>query len=99
LAVVRLVVSVARCAIFPPNLAIFEFGWRVADFLAIFEIFRWKVWQIFVQDSDQRLVHKNLKINLILYTAAKFIVSECVRSFVPVPVASVQGKPCVWLKA
>jgi len=28
------VTSVARCAIFPPNLAIFSFGWRVKFVLA-----------------------------------------------------------------
>jgi len=40
--------------------------WRVADFLAIFAIFRQKIWQIFVQDLDQCLVHKKIiKINLI----------------------------------
>ena len=44
----------------------------------------------FVQDLDWCLLHKNVKIHLILYTAAKFIVSECVRSFVPVRAASVQ---------
>jgi len=35
--------SVARCAIFPQNLAIFWFGWRVADFLAILAVFRRKI--------------------------------------------------------
>jgi len=32
--------------------------WGVADFLAIFEIIWLKIWRIFVQDFDQRLVHK-----------------------------------------
>jgi len=32
-----------------------------------------------------------------MYTAAKFIVSECVRTFVPAPTASVQWKPYGWL--
>jgi len=44
------------------------------------------------------VVHeKVVTILLILYTVSKFIVSECVRSFVLVPTASVHGKPCVWL--
>jgi len=64
--------------------------WRVADLLAIFAIFRRKIWRIFVQDLDQCLFHeKVVKLHIILYTAAKFIVSECVRS--------VQWNPRVWL--
>jgi len=70
----------------------------VADFLAIFETFGRKIWRIFVRDLDQCLVRKKaVKINLIFFPAAEVIVSECVRSFVLFPVASVQWKPCVWL--
>ena len=56
--------SVAKCAIFSPNLAFFIWlageicVWRVADFLAILAIFRRKFWRIFAQDLDQCLVHK-----------------------------------------
>jgi len=71
---------------------------RVADFLSIFKIFWLKIWRIFVQDLDQCLVHKKaVKIHLIFYRVAKLIVSECVRSFVSLPAASVHRKPCVWL--
>jgi len=83
--------SVARCAIF-------LFGrLAVGGFFGYFELFWRNIWRIFVQDLDQCLVHKNVKIHLMLYTAAKCIVSESVRSFVPVPAASIQWKPCVWL--
>jgi len=72
--------------------------WRVADFLATFEIFGRKIWRIFSRDLDKYLVHKKVvKIHSILFPAAKVIVSECVRSFVPFAVASVKWKPCVWL--
>jgi len=41
-------------------LAVKSCVWWVADFLAIFAIFRREIWQVFVQDSDQCLVHKKL---------------------------------------
>jgi len=34
------------------------FVWRLADFLAISEIFWRKIWLIFVQNLDQCLLHK-----------------------------------------
>jgi len=35
--------------------------WWVADFLAIFETCRRKIWRIFVQVLDQCLIQKNLE--------------------------------------
>jgi len=32
----------------------------VAEFLAIFEIIWWKIWRIFVEDLDQRLLHEKV---------------------------------------
>jgi len=45
-AVVRLAVSVDRCAIFPPNLTIFEFGWWVKFAFGGWRIF-WLFWKNF----------------------------------------------------
>ena len=71
---------------------------RVADFFGYFR----NIWAVNLADFcailDQCLVHKDIvKTHLILFPAAKIIVSECAGSFVPYLVASVQWKPCVWL--
>jgi len=57
--------------------------WRVVDVLATFAMFWRKIWRIFVQELNKCSVHKKVaKIHLILFTAAKFMVSECARPFV-----------------
>jgi len=60
-------------------------------FLAIFEIFRRKIWRIFVQDLDQCLVHKKLlKSTKLFYPAAKFNCLRMLGCLYHVPAASVQ---------
>jgi len=51
---------------------------RVADFLAIFAIFRQKIWRMFVQELDQCLIHKCCKnpLNIAYWPQIQF--SSCV---------------------
>ena len=69
--------SVARCAVFPPNLAIFCLA---GGGLAIFAIFWRKICRIFVQDLDQCCFIENWKnqLNVVYATAPKLIFSSCV---------------------
>jgi len=55
--------------------------WGVADFLAIFGIFRQKIWTIFVQHLDQCLVHKKScknPFNIVYCPKFIFLVVEVV---------------------
>ena len=92
--------SVARCAIFPPNLAIFWFGWRVK-----FAFGGWRIFWLFLQYFGGKFGGFCVRFRPAFgssksykYHTAPNSFSRLCKLFVPVPVVSVQWTPCVCVK-
>ena len=90
--------SVARCAIFPQNLVIFWFGWRVKFafggwriFWLFLKLFGWKFGGFLCKISTSVWFIKNFKNPL------NIVYCRRIHCFVTVPAASVHRKPCFWL--